>query len=234
MPQSLIPRRLFCCFATRSTIRHLPTPSETLPPRRAARMITRFLTSVSTAFSPFNPKSGKTARNFLALLPPNARSTMKIDVKQLSRADADKPGLLALKFSNTREHSLVVRHLLTQCHRRWQRNEPRFGHLEDQGHHDRSGQTLAHARQKGRACWLDSLRLVQFHFALGGARRFMVITATCWSLGFRFDPVHSQSSNHVYMLAFATKLRHAHTTFNTQHSTKICAIHFSLHVDVCI
>ncbi|TIA64905.1 hypothetical protein D6C77_01122 [Aureobasidium pullulans] len=54
-------------------------------------MITRFLTSVSTAFSPFNPKSGKTARNFLALLPPNARSTMKIDVKQLSRADAYKP-----------------------------------------------------------------------------------------------------------------------------------------------
>ncbi|OBW68004.1 MAG: NAD(P)-binding protein [Aureobasidium pullulans] len=106
MPQSLIPRRLFCCFATRSTIRHLPTPSETLPPRRAARMITRFLTSVSTAFSPFNPKSGKTARNFLALLPPNARSTMKIDVKQLSRADADKPGLLALKFKDGKEMNL--------------------------------------------------------------------------------------------------------------------------------
>ncbi|KAI5205493.1 hypothetical protein E4T42_00375 [Aureobasidium subglaciale] len=62
-------------------------------------MITRFLTSVSTAFSPFNPKSGKTARNFLALLPPNARTTMKIDVKQLPRADANKPGVLALKFS---------------------------------------------------------------------------------------------------------------------------------------
>ncbi|THV95053.1 hypothetical protein D6C86_00565 [Aureobasidium pullulans] len=106
MPQSLIPRRLFCCIATRSTIRHLPTPSETLPPRRAGRMITRFLTSVSTAFSPFNPKSGKTARNFLALLPPNARSTMKIDVKQLSRADADKPGLLALKFKDGKEMNL--------------------------------------------------------------------------------------------------------------------------------
>ncbi|THX17480.1 hypothetical protein D6D13_00827 [Aureobasidium pullulans] len=81
-------------------------PSETLPPRRAARMITRFLTSVSTAFSPFNPKSGKTARNFLALLPPNARSTMKIDVKQLSRADANKPGLLALKFKDGKEMNL--------------------------------------------------------------------------------------------------------------------------------
>lgn len=64
-------------------------------------MITRFLTSVSAAFSPFNPKSGKTARNFLALLPPNARSTMKIDIKQLPKADADKPCVLALKFSNT-------------------------------------------------------------------------------------------------------------------------------------
>jgi len=80
----------------------LPTYPEILPNRRTARMITRFLTSVSTAFSPFNPKSGKTARNFLALLPPNARSTMKIDVKQLPRTDANKPALLALKFSNTR------------------------------------------------------------------------------------------------------------------------------------
>jgi large subunit ribosomal protein L53 len=64
-----------------------------------ANMMTRFLTSVSTAFSPFNPKSGKTARNFLALLPPNARSTMKIDIKQLPRSDADKPAVLALTFS---------------------------------------------------------------------------------------------------------------------------------------
>lgn len=62
-------------------------------------MITRFLTSVSTAFSPFNAKSGKTARNFLALLPPNARSTMTININQLSRADANKPSVLALKFS---------------------------------------------------------------------------------------------------------------------------------------
>ncbi|THY36511.1 hypothetical protein D6D01_00390 [Aureobasidium pullulans] len=69
-------------------------------------MITRFLTSVSTAFSPFNPKSGKTARNFLALLPPNARSTMKIDVKQLSRADANRPALLALKFKDGKEMNL--------------------------------------------------------------------------------------------------------------------------------
>ncbi|GAB7354117.1 hypothetical protein MBLNU459_g4681t1 [Dothideomycetes sp. NU459] len=66
-------------------------------------MITKFLTSVTTAFSPFNPKSGKTIRNFLAMLPPNARSTMKIDVKMLPRAEAAKPGSLALKFKDGKE-----------------------------------------------------------------------------------------------------------------------------------
>lgn len=100
-------------------------------------MITRFLTSVSTAFSPFNPKSGKTARNFLALLPPNARSTMKIDIKQLSKADANKPALLALKFSTALSFPLLTCSTLTRIHRGWQRDEPRLGHIEDQGYHDR-------------------------------------------------------------------------------------------------
>lgn len=62
-------------------------------------MLTKYLTSVTTAFSPFNPKSGKTARNFLAMLPPNARSTMAIDVKMLSQAQKSLPATLALKFS---------------------------------------------------------------------------------------------------------------------------------------
>jgi large subunit ribosomal protein L53 len=62
-------------------------------------MLTKYLTSVTTAFSPFNPKSGKTARNFLAMLPPNARSTMAIDVKILSQAQKSLPATLALKFS---------------------------------------------------------------------------------------------------------------------------------------
>lgn len=62
-------------------------------------MLTKYLTSVATAFSPFNPKSGKTARNFLALLPPNARTTMAIDVKLLNQAQKDKPASLDLKFS---------------------------------------------------------------------------------------------------------------------------------------
>ena len=62
-------------------------------------MLTKYLTSVTTAFSPFNPKSGKTARNFLAMLPPNARTTMAIDVKILSQAQKSLPATLALKFS---------------------------------------------------------------------------------------------------------------------------------------
>jgi len=63
------------------------------------KMLTKYLTSVTTAFSPFNPKSGKTARNFLALLPPTAHKTMTIDVKVLSQAQKVLPATLALKFS---------------------------------------------------------------------------------------------------------------------------------------
>lgn len=62
-------------------------------------MITKYLTGVTTTFSPFNARSGKTARNFLALLPPNARSTMAIDVKMLPKAQAATPVFLGLKFS---------------------------------------------------------------------------------------------------------------------------------------
>lgn len=62
-------------------------------------MLTRYLTSVSTAFSPFNPKSGKTARTFLAMLPPNARQSMTFDVKMLGQAQKSVPATLALKFS---------------------------------------------------------------------------------------------------------------------------------------
>ena len=60
-------------------------------------MITRFITSVRTTFNPFSPY-GKTARSFLALLPPNARHSMKIDVKMLPRASQD-PASLGLSFS---------------------------------------------------------------------------------------------------------------------------------------
>lgn len=65
----------------------------------ANTMLTKYLTGVTASFSPFNARSGKTARNFLALLPPNARSTMSIDVKMLGREGANVPASLGLKFS---------------------------------------------------------------------------------------------------------------------------------------
>ncbi|KAL1311642.1 hypothetical protein AAFC00_001752 [Neodothiora populina] len=74
-------------------------------------MITRFLTSVSTSFSPFNPKSGKTARNFLAMLPPNARSSMAINVKMLPRSEVAKPAVLALTFKDGKEMKLDLEQL---------------------------------------------------------------------------------------------------------------------------
>jgi hypothetical protein len=75
-----------------------PTTTYLTKPK-SPKMLTKYLTSVTTAFSPFNPKSGKTARNFLAMLPPNARSTMAIDVKLLPQAQKTLPATLALKFS---------------------------------------------------------------------------------------------------------------------------------------
>lgn len=73
--------------------------STVLEASASRKMITRYITNVSTAFSPFNARSGKTVRNFLALLPPNARSTMKIDVKMFGQKEAEKPASLGLKFS---------------------------------------------------------------------------------------------------------------------------------------
>ncbi len=70
-------------------------------------MLTKYLTGVTTAFSPFNARSGKTVRNFLALLPPNARSTMAIDVKMFGQSDAQKPATLSLKFSMSAERRIA-------------------------------------------------------------------------------------------------------------------------------
>ena len=69
-------------------------------------MLTKYLTAVTTAFSPFNPRSGKTARNFLALLPPNARQTMTIDVQLLGQAQKNTPATMALKFSECLTHRM--------------------------------------------------------------------------------------------------------------------------------
>lgn len=67
-----------------------------------AIMITKFLTSVTTSFSPFNARSGKTARTFLALLPPNARKTMAVNVTMLPRTSAAQTAALELKFSTSK------------------------------------------------------------------------------------------------------------------------------------
>ena len=82
---------------------------------KPSKMLTKYLTSVSATFTPFNARSGKTARNFLALLPPNARSTMSIDIKMLGKEAAvggpgkKDPARLALKFSMCTPSDLVER-----------------------------------------------------------------------------------------------------------------------------
>ncbi|KAK5113123.1 hypothetical protein LTR62_003702 [Meristemomyces frigidus] len=71
-------------------------------------MHTKYLTAVTTTFSPFNPRSGKTVRNFLASLPPNARSTMAISVKMFGQSESNTPATLALKFKDGKEMALDV------------------------------------------------------------------------------------------------------------------------------
>jgi large subunit ribosomal protein L53 len=60
-------------------------------------MITRFLTDVSTRFNPFSARA-KTARSFLALLPPDARGRMKVNVMVLPKSSEEVP-VLDIKFS---------------------------------------------------------------------------------------------------------------------------------------
>ena len=60
-------------------------------------MITKHITEVTTRFNPFT-KPSKTCRVFLAHLPANARTTMKINTMVLNR-DSQEPSFLALKFS---------------------------------------------------------------------------------------------------------------------------------------
>ena len=69
--------------------------------RRSDTMLTKYITGVTTSFSPFNARSGKTVRNFLASLPPNARSNMAIVVKMFGQGEAEKPASLSLKFSTS-------------------------------------------------------------------------------------------------------------------------------------
>jgi large subunit ribosomal protein L53 len=60
-------------------------------------MQTRYLTSVTTRFNPFRQRA-KPCRLFLSLLPPNARSIMKINTKVLPR-ESKESSLLEVTFS---------------------------------------------------------------------------------------------------------------------------------------
>jgi len=72
-------------------------------------MIARFLTSVTTKLNPFSPRA-KTVRNFLALLPPNARNDIKMSVQMLPRTSKE-PVTLALKFKDGKEMDLDLEKL---------------------------------------------------------------------------------------------------------------------------
>lgn len=67
-------------------------------------MITKHITEVTTRFNPFT-KTSKTCRVFLAHLPANARTTMKINTKVLQR-DSQEPSFLKLKFKDGKEMQL--------------------------------------------------------------------------------------------------------------------------------
>ncbi|KAK3675741.1 39S ribosomal protein L44, mitochondrial [Recurvomyces mirabilis] len=111
-------------------------------------MLTKYITGVTTAFSPFNARSGKTVRNFLASLPPNARSSMAISVKLFGQGEAEKPASLSLKFSTFRLQGEI-----------WkggrQRNAARSGEDEDKGYPGGSGSALEDFEEEGGAIWVD-------------------------------------------------------------------------------
>ncbi|CAO1597931.1 39S ribosomal protein L44, mitochondrial [Xanthoria calcicola] len=67
-------------------------------------MLTKFITEVTTTFNPFR-RPGRTCRVFLAHLPANARSTMRITTNILPRDSQDR-SLLKLKFKDGMEMQL--------------------------------------------------------------------------------------------------------------------------------
>ena len=62
------------------------------------KMITRFITDVTTRFNPFSPRA-KPARLFLALLPPSARSSGTSITTHLLPRTSTEPSTLLIKFS---------------------------------------------------------------------------------------------------------------------------------------
>jgi len=79
------------------------TPEDLIP--NTAKMITRFITDVSTKFNPFSPRA-KAARVFLSFLPPTARSDgMNITTKLLPR-NSPEPSTLYVKFKDGKEMNI--------------------------------------------------------------------------------------------------------------------------------
>ncbi|KAL6715898.1 39S ribosomal protein L44, mitochondrial [Lecanora helva] len=72
-------------------------------------MITKHLTEVITKFNPFT-KTSKTCRVFLANLPANARTTMKVNTTVLPR-ESQEPSSLWLKFKDGKEMQLDTERL---------------------------------------------------------------------------------------------------------------------------
>lgn len=60
-------------------------------------MIVRYISKVTVAFNPFSPRA-RTARLFVSLLPPDARTTMRINTMVLPR-NSEEGGSVHVVFS---------------------------------------------------------------------------------------------------------------------------------------
>lgn len=161
-------------------------------------MLTKFITEVTTSFNPFK-RPGRTCRVFLAHLPANARSTMKITTKILPR-DSQDLSLLKLKFSrlpcitcfcNSLHHDLTSheRSLLTvNFLRGWDGNAARCREDVYQRPDGRSGQTLTYPQTTSRSGWkLNNLSFAIFDPRAGAPSEHHVdddcmLSAVCYRL----------------------------------------------------
>jgi hypothetical protein len=116
-------------------------------------MITRFLTGVTTIFNPFSPRA-KTARIFLALFPPNARQTVKIDTKMLPRLSRERSSIW-VKFSSYSGQSACWEwELTTTIYRGWQGDESRRWDIKYQRRCNGSGSAFEVISTEGRSKWV--------------------------------------------------------------------------------
>ncbi|KAH0612223.1 uncharacterized protein LAJ45_06521 [Morchella importuna] len=67
-------------------------------------MIVRYISNVTIAFNPFSPRA-RTARLFMSLLPPDARTMMKVNTKVLPRT-SELGGSIHVVFKDGKEVKL--------------------------------------------------------------------------------------------------------------------------------